>query len=60
MRLRWALIPSWAKDTNLAATMINARAEAVAEKPTFHAAFRKRRCLIPVNGFYEWQRNGKC
>ena len=47
VRLRWGLIPSWAKDTKLAATMINARTETVAEKP----AFRKRRCIVPVNGF---------
>lgn len=59
VRLRWGLIPSWAKDTKLAASMINARAETVAEKPAFRSPFRKRRCLIPVSGFYEWQRDGK-
>ena len=58
-RMRWGLIPSWAKDSKLAASMINARAETVAEKPAFRAAFKRRRCLIPVSGFYEWRRNGK-
>ncbi len=58
-RMRWGLIPSWAKDTKLAASMINARAETVAEKPAFRAAFKRRRCLVPVSGFYEWQRDGK-
>lgn len=52
----WGLIPSWAKDPSLAARMINARAETVAEKPAFRAAFKYRRCLIPVTGFYEWQK----
>ena len=59
VRLRWGLIPSWSKDTKMAASMINARAETVSEKPAFRAAFRRRRCLIPVSGFYEWQRDGK-
>ena len=59
VRFRWGLIPSWAKDAKLAASLINARAETVAEKPAFRAAFKRRRCLIPVNGFYEWQRDGK-
>lgn len=59
VRLRWGLIPSWAKDTKLAATMINARAETVAGKPAYRAAFKRRRCLIPVSGFYEWRRDGK-
>ena len=58
-RLRWGLIPSWAKDTKLAATMINARAETVSEKPAYRAAFKRRRCLVPVSGFYEWQKDGK-
>lgn len=51
----WGLIPSWAKDPAIGNRMINARAETVAEKPAYRAAFRRRRCLIPVSGFYEWQ-----
>jgi putative SOS response-associated peptidase YedK len=51
---RWGLIPSWAKDSSIGAKMINARAETVAEKPSFKAAFRSRRCLIPASAFYEW------
>jgi len=53
--LRWGLIPSWAKDRSMAAKMINARAESVAEKPAFRAAFGKQRCLVPADGFYEWR-----
>jgi len=56
--LRWGLIPSWAKDRDIGARLINARAETVAEKPSFRAAFRKRRCLMPADGFYEWQSRG--
>ena len=52
--LRWGLIPSWAKDNSMAARMINARAETVAEKPSFRNALQKRRCLVPSDGFYEW------
>jgi len=54
--LRWGLIPSWAKDRSIGSRMINARAETVREKPAFRNAFRRRRCLVPANGFYEWQR----
>jgi putative SOS response-associated peptidase YedK len=58
--LRWGLIPSWAKDRKMGAKLINARAETVAEKPAFRAAFKKRRCLILADGFYEWQtQNGE-
>ena len=56
-RARWGLVPSWAKDIAIGARMINARAETVAEKPSFRAAFKSRRCLVPADGFYEW-RNG--
>lgn len=53
---RWGLIPSWAKDISFGSRMINARSETLHEKPAFRTAFRKRRCLIPVSGFYEWQK----
>ena len=56
--LRWGLIPSWAKDASIGNKMINARAETVAEKPSFRNAFRHRRCLVPMNGFFEWQKRG--
>lgn len=51
---RWGLIPSWAEDAKMGARMINARAETVAEKPSFRSAVKCRRCLIPASGFYEW------
>lgn len=50
----WGLIPPWAKDASLAARMINARSETVAEKPAYRAAYKRRRCLIPASGFFEW------
>ncbi|MFC3575085.1 SOS response-associated peptidase [Streptomyces yaanensis] len=53
--LRWGLVPSWAEDPGIGARMINARVETVHEKPAFRHAFRKRRCLLPADGFYEWQ-----
>lgn len=53
--VHWGLIPSWAKDRKVGYRTINARAETVAEKPAFRAAFKRRRCLIPADGFYEWQ-----
>lgn len=54
-RLRWGLIPSWAKDAKIGSNLINARADGVATKPSFRHAFKKKRCLIPADGFYEWQ-----
>jgi len=51
----WGLIPSWAKDKTIGNRLINARGETVAEKPSFRAAFKRRRCLIPASGFYEWR-----
>jgi putative SOS response-associated peptidase YedK len=57
--MRWGLIPSWAKDSSVAASMINARAETAATKPAFRDAMKSRRCLVPANGFYEWKSDGK-
>lgn len=56
--LRWGLIPSWAKDAKIGHQCINAKAETVAEKPSFRSAFKKRRCLVVATGFYEWQIQG--
>lgn len=54
---KWGLIPSWAKDPSIGNRMINARAESLAEKPSFRNAFRRRRCLILADGFYEWKQD---
>lgn len=54
--LRWGLIPFWAKDRAIGSSLINARGETIATKPAFRAAFKSRRCLIPADGFYEWQK----
>jgi putative SOS response-associated peptidase YedK len=60
--VRWGLVPSWAKDVSIGSRLINARAETVDSKPAFRQAFARRRCLLPADGFYEWQQvagNGK-
>ncbi|MEN6321656.1 MAG: SOS response-associated peptidase [Syntrophaceae bacterium] len=59
VQFRWGLIPSWAKDASISRKLINARAETLAEKPSFRNAFKKRRCLIIADGFYESQKEGK-
>ena len=57
---RWGLIPSWSKDISMGNRMFNARAETVTEKPSFRNAYKRRRCLVPANGFYEWRlENGR-
>jgi putative SOS response-associated peptidase YedK len=57
--LRWGLVPFWAKDPAIGNRMINARAETVAEKPSYRAAFKHRRCVVLADGFYEWRRDGE-
>lgn len=54
--MRWGLIPSWAKDKKIGNSLINARAETIATKPSFRSAFKKRRCLVVADGYYEWQK----
>ncbi len=54
--LRWGLIPSWAKEIKIGSRMINARSETVATKPAFRSAYKRRRCLVPADAFYEWQK----
>ncbi|RIJ70915.1 SOS response-associated peptidase [Nakamurella silvestris] len=55
-QMRWGLVPSWAKDPSVGSRMFNARAESVQEKPAFKTSFERRRCLIPANGYFEWQK----
>lgn len=57
--MRWGLIPSWSKDPSSGPPLFNARSETVAEKPSFRTALKRRRCLIPADGFYEWKKEGK-
>lgn len=57
--LRWGLVPHWARDASIGARLNNARSETVADKPAFRDAFRRRRCLIPADGFYEWKSEGR-
>ena len=59
VRLKWGLIPVWAKDAKIAYSTINARADTVATKPAFRSAFKKRRCLVLADGYYEWHTEGK-
>jgi len=58
-RYRWGLVPSWAKDPSISSRMFNARSETVASKPSFRSAFKRQRCLVPVDGFFEWDRRGE-
>ncbi|MDG2380689.1 MAG: SOS response-associated peptidase [Pirellulaceae bacterium] len=57
--LRWGLVPFWAKEVGIGSRMINARAETLASKPSFRNAFKKRRCLVPTDGYFEWKKAGK-
>src|SRR5512134_3474629 len=56
--LYWGLVPSWAKEKSIGARMINARSETLDEKPSFRKAYKRRRCLVLADGYYEWQRSG--
>ena len=56
---RWGLIPSWAKDMKFGSRLINARIEGIEEKPSFRQAFAKRRCIVPFDGYYEWQKTSE-
>ena len=57
--MRWGLVPSWAKDPKIGNRMINARSETLSERPSFRAAYKRRRCLIVADSFYEWKREGR-
>lgn len=57
--IKWGLIPFWAKDQSIGSKLINARSETISEKPSFRYAFRQRRCLVPANGWFEWQHRGQ-
>jgi putative SOS response-associated peptidase YedK len=57
--MRWGLVPPWSKDPKAGPPLINARADTVASKPSFRSAFKSRRCLIPADGFFEWQKTGE-
>jgi putative SOS response-associated peptidase YedK len=57
--MRWGLIPAWAKDPGTFPLLVNARAEGIGSKPAFQNAFRRRRCLVPASGFYEWAARGR-
>ena len=59
IQMRWGLVPLWAKDLSMGTRRINARAESLERKPAFREAFRQRRCLVPTDGFYEWEKKGK-
>ncbi len=59
VKLCWGLVPSWAKDASVGYKMINARSETISKKPSFRDAYKKRRCLIITDGFYEWQKDDK-
>ncbi len=58
-RMQWGLVPSWAKDRSVGSKMINARCETLAGKTSFNKSLRKRRCLVPADGYYEWQKLGR-
>ncbi len=58
VKMRWGFVPAWAPDPSSGSRLINARAETVASKPSFRDAFRRRRCLVPADGYYEWRREG--